>query len=253
MMRLENKVALVTGAGAGIGEQSCYRLAREGAAVAAMDLDEGAARRVAEAIRGEGGQALALGGDVSNEADCRAAVERTLSTWSRLDVLGNVAGIVYGGSLAEATEEQWQRSMDINAKGMWYLARLVLPRMLEQGGGSIVNIASVAGPFAVKNRGVYSVSKAAVIGLTKSLASDFVGQGIRCNAICPGTVESPSWHERVQSAPDPEEALRMMIARQPMGRVGRPEEIAAMMAYLASDEADYVTGQAFYVDGGMTM
>jgi 2-keto-3-deoxy-L-fuconate dehydrogenase len=143
--------------------------------------------------------------------------------------------------------------MDVNVRGMWNLCRLVVPLMVAQGRGSVINMASVAGPFAVKERGVYSVSKAAVIGLTKSLAIDHVGQGIRVNAICPGTVETPSWHDRVNKAPNPDQALKDFIARQPMGRVGRPDEVASLAAFLASDESAYMTGQALYIDGGMSM
>jgi len=143
--------------------------------------------------------------------------------------------------------------MDVNVKGIWNLCKLVVPLMVVAKGGSVINMASVAGPFAVKNRGVYSVSKAAVIGLTKSLAMDFIGNGIRVNAICPGTVETPSWHDRVNQSPDPKQAEKDFIARQPMGRVGQPWEIAALAAYLASDESTYMTGQALFLDGGMTM
>lgn len=251
--RLKGKIALVTGAGAGIGEAICRRFAAEGASVVAMDVRQAEAERVAAAASGLGAQAHALAGDVSRKADCQRAVEWTLQELKAIHVLCNVAGIVDGGSLVDAPEESWVRSMDINAKGMYYMCQLVVPQMVRQGGGSIVNMASVAGPFAVKNRGVYSATKAAVIGITKSLAADFVGESVRVNAICPGTVDSPSWRERVQQSPDPEQALKDFIARQPMGRVGRPEEIAALAAYLASDESAYMTGQAIAIDGGMTM
>ena len=253
MLRLKDKIALITGAGAGIGEESCYRFAREGAVIVALDLRENEAQRVADAVRSEGGTAHALAGDVSVQESCKKAVEWTRNTLGRIDVLFNVAGIVHGGTLVDATEDDWEIAMDVNVKGMFHMCRLTVPIMLDQDGGSIINVASVAGPFGVKDRGVYSVSKAAVIGLTKSLAMDFVSRGIRVNAICPGTVETPSWHERVRQSPHPDETLKMMIARQPMGRVGRPEEIAALAAYLASDESSYITGQAIYIDGGMTM
>ncbi len=253
MQRLRGKVALVTGAGAGIGEQICHRFTAEGATVAGLDRDADALRRVAEAIAARGATLHAIVGDISRWDDCRAAVEQVRERHGTIHALCNVAGIVDGGTLVDAGEESWQRSHDINLKGTWYLCKLALPIMVAGGGGSVVNIASVAGPFAVKDRGVYSVTKAAVVGLTKSLAIDFVGQGVRVNAICPGTVETPSWHQRVQQAPDPEQALREFIARQPMGRVGQPGEIAALAAYLAADESAYVTGQAIAIDGGMTM
>lgn len=253
MERLQGKVALVSGAGAGIGEHICYRFAREGAAVAGMDRDGQALERVAAAMAEEGHTLLTLTGDVSRREDCNRAADETREKLGAIHVLCNVAGVVDGGSLVNADEESWQRSHGINLDGAWYLCQRVVPMMVEQGGGSIINMASVAGPFAVKERGVYSVTKAGVIGLTKSLAIDHVGDGIRVNAICPGTVETPSWHERVNQSPDPEQALKDFIARQPMGRVGQPVEIAALAAYLAADESAYVTGQAIYIDGGMTM
>ena len=253
MERLKGKTAVVTGAGAGIGEAICLRLAREGATVVAMDRDKDAAEAVAAQAGREGGTAHALGGDVSSSQDCEAVHDWVQAQLGGTHVLCNVAGIVDGGTLVEADEESWRRTMDINMKGTYLMCRLFVPLMIASGGGSIVNISSVAGPFAVRNRGVYSVSKAGLIGLTKSLAADFVREGIRVNAICPGTVETPSWHERVKNAPDPEQAMKSFIARQPMGRVGQPEEIAALAAYLACDESAYMTGQAIAIDGGMTM
>ncbi len=253
MERLKGKTAVVTGAGAGIGEAICLRLAREGATVVAMDRDKDAAEAVAAQAGREGGAAHALGGDVSSSRDCEAVHDWVQAQLGGTHVLCNVAGIVDGGTLVEADEESWRRTMDINMKGTYLMCRLFVPLMIASGGGSIVNISSVAGPFAVRNRGVYSVSKAGLIGLTKSLAADFVREGIRVNAICPGTVETPSWHQRVKDAPDPERALKSFIARQPMGRVGQPEEIAALAAYLACDESAYMTGQAIAIDGGMTM
>ena len=253
MDRLKGKIALVSGAGAGIGEQICYRFTEEGAAVVALDLK---VRRVlfrSQGCKQRGGELLAVSGDVSKESDCKRAVEALRQRHGKLHALCNVAGIVDGGTLVAASEQSWQRSHDINVKGMWYLCRLAIPLLIESGGGSVINISSVAGPWAVKDRGVYSVTKAAVIGLTKSLAIDFIGQRIRVNAICPGTVETPSWHDRVNQAADPKQALKDFIARQPMGRVGQPQEIAALAAYLAADESAYMTGQAIAIDGGMTM
>ncbi len=253
MTRLTDKVALITGAGAGIGEASAIRFAREGARVVAFDRDRAGAERVAESIRAAGGQAHALEGDVSRESDCARAVEWTKSECGAIHVLFNVAGVVDSGTLVDASEETLRRAFDINVMGMFFMSRLAVPIMIAQGGGSILNVGSVAGPHAVKDRGVYCVTKAAVFGLTKSLAIDFVGQGVRCNVICPGTVETPSWHARVRQADNPEEALKMFIARQPMGRVGQPEEIAALAAYLAADESSFMTGQAINIDGGMSM
>ncbi len=255
MRRLEKKIALVTGAGAGIGEASCHRLAGEGATVVAMDLRLDAAERVAEAVKKAGGAAHAQGGDVAQAADCRRVVEWTKATVGAPHILCNIAGIVDTGTLLEATEESFDRSMNINVRGMWYMSKLVVPLMLKNGGGSVVNMCSVAGTFGVKDRGVYSISKAAVAGLTKSLAMDFISQGVRCNAICPGTVDTPSLHDRIRAVSEKmggeAAAMKMFVSRQPMGRLGRAEEIAALVAYLASDESAYMTGQLVFIDGGM--
>lgn len=248
MGRLDGKIALVTGAGAGIGEATCLRLAAEGATVVAMDLRAAAAQRVAQAA---GGKAHAQSGDVSKWEDCRRVVEWTRTNVGTPSVLCNIAGVVETGTLLEATEESFDRSMNINVRGMWYLCKLVVPLMLTAGGGSVVNMCSVAGLTGVKERGVYSISKAAVAGLTKSLAMDFITQGIRCNAVCPGTVDTPSLHDRMRATGDEAAAHKMFVARQPMGRLGRPEEIAALVAYLASDESAYMTGQTIFIDGGM--
>jgi 2-keto-3-deoxy-L-fuconate dehydrogenase len=218
-----------------------------------MDLDGPAAEDVAARIRQSGGTCHAMAGDVTRPEDGDRALAWVQESQGALHVLCNVAGVVESGTLVEASDESWRRTMEINLRGMFEMCRRLVPLMIAAGGGSIINISSVAGPFAVRERGVYSVSKAGVIGLTKSLAIDFIGEGIRANAICPGTVETPSWHARVKQAADPEQALRDFIARQPMGRVGQPEEIAALAAYLASDESAYMTGQALAIDGGMTM
>ena len=253
MKRLDGKVVLVTGAGAGIGEEICYRFAEEGAVIAAMDLKADQAQRVAEEVIRRGGQATAMGGNVVNREDCAAFVDRAVADYGAVHVLCNIAGIVATGTLLEASDEDWTQSMDINVRGAWQMCQLVVPHLLKQGGGSVINMASVAGPFGLKSRGVYSVSKAALVGLTKSLAMDFIEQKIRVNAICPGTVETPSWHGRVNQAEDPDQMLKDFIARQPLGRVGQPDEIAALAAYLAADESAYLTGQAIMIDGGLTL
>jgi NAD(P)-dependent dehydrogenase (short-subunit alcohol dehydrogenase family) len=256
MRRLEGKVALVSGAGAGMGEEICYRFVREGGQVVALDVNAAHAERTAATARklADGKPvAHAIGGDVRNADDCRKAVAFAREKLGVPHILCNIAGVVEMGTLLQASDASWDRSMDINVRGIWNLCRLVVPLMVEQKRGSVINMASVAGPFAVKERGVYSVSKAAVIGLTKSLAMDHVSQGVRVNAICPGTVETPSWHDRVNQAANPDQALKEFIARQPMGRVGRADEVAALAAYLASDESEYMTGQALFIDGGMTM
>jgi 2-keto-3-deoxy-L-fuconate dehydrogenase len=241
--RLAGKVALVTAAGQGIGRACAERFAREGARVFATDIR------------------LDLFGDVPFETrrlDVRdsAAITAFARELGGVDVLLNCAGFVHAGTVLECEEADWDFSFDLNVKSMYRTIRAFLPAMLERGGGSIVNMASAASSVkGVPSRFVYGASKAAVIGLTKSVAADFVTRGVRCNAICPGTVESPSLAQRIveqasaqgKSAADVEAAF---VARQPMGRIGRPEEIAALAAYLASDEAGFTTGQIHVIDGG---
>ena len=252
-VKLEKKTALISGAAAGIGETSARLFAREGARLVLVDLDAERLAALAAELEKAGTIVLEIAGDVTSPELARRAVERTLATFGRLDILFNVAGIVLGGTLVECTEEEWQRTMDVNLKSMFLLSRAAVPAMIQQGGGSIINMGSVAGPNGVANRGAYSVSKAGVIGLTKSLAADFVKEGIRCNCICPATVDTPSLRARIAGAPDPEAARRAFIARQPMGRIGRPEEIAALALFLASEDSRYMTGQALVMDGGMTL
>jgi NAD(P)-dependent dehydrogenase (short-subunit alcohol dehydrogenase family) len=168
-------------------------------------------------------------------------------------VLFNNAGIVPGGTVEETPLEDWDRALRVNLTSIYLCCREAIPIMKRQGGGVILNTASVAGLLGVKNRSAYSASKAGVVGLTKSIAIDYIGDGIRCNCLCPGTVDTPSWRRRVADSPDPEAALREMIARQPMGRVGTAEEIAALAAYLVSDEAAYTTGTAVFIDGGLSL
>jgi NAD(P)-dependent dehydrogenase (short-subunit alcohol dehydrogenase family) len=172
---------------------------------------------------------------------------------SRLDVLFNNAGIVLGGTAENTPLEEWEQTLRVNLTSMYLCCREAIPLMKRQGGGVILNTASVAGVLGVKDRFAYSASKAGVVGLTKSIAMDYIADGIRCNCLCPGTVDSPSWRRRVAQSPDPEAALRDMIARQPMGRVGTAEEIAALAAYLVSDEAAYTTGTAVFIDGGLSL
>jgi len=182
------------------------------------------------------------------------AVHSLAAEMPPLDVLCNVAGYVHHGSILECPEEDWDFSFDLNVKSMYRMIRAFLPAMLEHGGGSIINMASVASSLrGLPNRCVYGASKAAVIGLTKSVAADFIQQGIRCNCICPGTIESPSLEERINAFPDPVAARKAFIARQPIGRLGTAEEIAGMAVYLASDIAAYTTGTAMIVDGGVTL
>jgi NAD(P)-dependent dehydrogenase (short-subunit alcohol dehydrogenase family) len=252
-MRLRDKVALITGAGAGIGRAAALLFARAGARVAAADRDGETGRAVAEEIRTAGGEAVFVLVDVAESASVRAAVEAVVAQFGRLDILFNNAGIVLGGT-AETTEEgDWERTMAVNVRSVFLGCKYALPIMREQGGGVIVNTASVAGLAGVRDRAAYSASKAAVVGLTKSIAIDYVGENIRANCICPGTVDTPSLHQRIAATGDAVAGRQAFIARQPMGRLGTAEEIAQLALYLASDESGYMTGSAVVIDGGLSL
>ncbi|MDP6474979.1 MAG: SDR family oxidoreductase [Alphaproteobacteria bacterium] len=244
--RLHGKTALITAAGQGIGWATALAFAREGAAVWATDINEAALATLAEETPGIITRRL----DVMDADGISACVSEV----GALDVLFNCAGIVHNGSILDCSEADWELSFDLNVRSMYRIIRAALPAMLAKGGGSIVNVASVASNVkGVPNRFLYGTTKAAVIGLTKAVAADFVGQGIRCNAICPGTVQTPSLDERINAFDDPIAARAAFTARQPMGRLGTAQEIAALAVYLASDEAAYMTGTQAIIDGGMTV
>ncbi|MDE9449972.1 SDR family oxidoreductase [Aliiroseovarius sp. Z3] len=243
--RLAGKKTLITAAGQGIGRTTAELWAAEGAQVIASDINDDA---LAELDAIDGITALKL--DVT-DAD---AVEAAVADMGTLDVLFNCAGYVANGTILECTEKDWDFSFDLNVKAMYRLIKLTLPDMLDQGGGSIINMSSVASSLkGVPNRFAYCASKAAVIGITKSVAADYVTRGIRCNAICPGTVDSPSMHGRLRATGNYDQALSDFIARQPMGRIGTPEEIAALALYLASDDSAFTTGQTHAIDGGWSI
>jgi 2-keto-3-deoxy-L-fuconate dehydrogenase len=247
--RLAGKTALVTAAGQGIGRATALAFAREGARVFATDIDE---RGLAELAGVEGITTRRL--DVTDAA----AIAALVPALPPLSVLFNAAGFVHHGTILDCDEADWDFSFELNVRSMYRVIRAALPAMLELGGGSIINVASVAGSVkAVPNRFVYGTTKAAVVGLTKSIAADFITRGIRCNAICPGTVESPSLAQRIESqaragGQTVEQVRAAFVARQPMGRLGRPEEIAALAVYLASDESAFTTGTVQISDGGLS-
>jgi 2-keto-3-deoxy-L-fuconate dehydrogenase len=242
---LAGKTALVTAAAQGIGRATALAFAAEGAEVMATDIN---IDRLEDLAGTPGISVRRL--DVLDAQ----AVNSLAAEMPPLDVLCNVAGYVHHGSILECPEEDWDFSFDLNVKSMYRMIRAFLPAMLEAGGGSIINMASVASSMrGLPNRCVYGSSKAAVIGLTKSVAADYIQQGIRCNCICPGTIESPSLDERINAFADPVAARKAFIARQPIGRLGTPEEIAGMAVYLASDISAYATGTMMVVDGGVTL
>lgn len=242
--RLQDKRALVTAAAQGIGEAIARSFAAAGADVLATDVN---AAKLAELAGVEGLRTAEL--DVLDTAAIAALVDAE----GPFDVLVNCAGMVHHGSVLDCSEDDWQRSLDLNITSMYRTCRAVLPGMLTLGGGSIVNISSICAHKGLPNRLAYSATKAAVDGFSKALAADFVGQGVRCNTVRPGTVQTPSLNERINAFDDPVAARRAFIERQPMGRVGEPSEIAAIALYLASDESVFTTGALFNVDGGMSI
>jgi 2-keto-3-deoxy-L-fuconate dehydrogenase len=247
-MRLEGKTALITAAGQGIGRASALAMAAEGAQVWATDVNA----KLLDSYAGMPNiRALPL--DVLD----KAAIRQVIADMPALDVLFNCAGFVHAGTALQATDEEWEFAFNLNVRSQFWTIQAALPRMLAnsggKGGGSIINMASVVSIKGLPNRFVYGASKAAVIGLTKSVAADYVMQGVRCNCICPGTVDTPSLQDRINVYEDPAQARRNFIARQPMGRLAQAHEIAPVVTFLASDESAFVTGQHYNIDGGMTI
>jgi 2-keto-3-deoxy-L-fuconate dehydrogenase len=243
--RLAGKTALITAAGQGIGRATALAMAREGAQVIATDVNP----KLLESLAGTTGVSTRVL-DVLDDA----AVKMTIDDLPPLSILFNCAGFVHNGTILECDAADWNFSFNLNVRAMYMTIRCALPGMLRNGGASIVNMASVAGSIkGIPNRFAYGASKAAVIGLTKAVAADFVTKGIRCNAIAPGTVDTPSLDERIRAYADPVEARKAFIARQPMGRLAKPEEIAPVVVFLASDESAFATGNVYSVDGGMTI
>jgi 2-keto-3-deoxy-L-fuconate dehydrogenase len=246
MFRLDGKTCVVTAAGKGIGEAIALACAEAGADVLATSTGEASLASLAKAHSAIRTQRL----DVLDGP----AIKAFAATLDRVDVLVNCAGMVHNGTILDCEEDDWRLAFDMNVRSMYRLTKALLPTMIAGGGGSIVNIASVAGGLkGVPDRFVYGCTKAAVIGLTKGIAVDFIAQGIRCNAICPGTVDTPSLTRRMLAQRDPEKARAQFVARQPMGRLGRPDEIAALAVYLASDDAGFTTGAVHVIDGGFTL
>ncbi len=244
--RLAGKIALVTAAGQGIGQATARAFAEEGATVWATDVNEQALAALSQDRPSIRPRRLDVR-DTQEIAACAAEV-------GTIDILFNCAGYVHHGNILDCSEKDWDFSFDLNVKSMYRTCRAFLPSMLKAGKGNIINMSSAASSIkAAPNRFVYGSTKAAVIGLTKAIAADFIRSGIRCNAICPGTVQSPSLEQRIAAQGDVEKVRSEFVARQPMGRIGRPEEIAALAVYLASDESSYTTGQIHIIDGGFSL
>ena len=246
MGRLEGKEVIITAAGQGIGKATAITFHNEGANVTATDINE----KTLSDLNKEYPNIKVNKLDSTKNDDVRSFI----NSFNNIDVLFNAVGFVHHGTILECDEKDWDFSFDTNIKSMYFMCKAALPTMIKNNGGSIINVASVASSIkGLPNRFVYGASKAAIIGLTKSIASDFVKQKIRCNAIAPGTVFTPSWEDRVKQSPDPVKAKKDFIARQPMGRLGTAQEIADFAIYLASDESTFTTGNTFSVDGGMTI
>lgn len=243
-MRLQGKTALVTAAGQGIGRASALALAADGAQVLATDVSA----RLLESYAGVANVRTRVL-DVMD----RAAIDACIAGMDRIDVLFNCAGFVHNGTIEQATDAEWDFAFNLNCRSQFWAVQSALPRMVQSGGGSIINMASVCSVKGLPSRFIYTASKAAVVGITKSVAIDYVSKGIRCNAICPGTVDTPSLGDRINAYDDPVLARKNFIARQPMGRLAQAHEIAPLVVFLASDESMFVTGQLYNIDGGMTI
>jgi 2-keto-3-deoxy-L-fuconate dehydrogenase len=243
--RLVGKTAFITAAGQGMGRAAALTFAREGARVWASDLNP---KPLGDLEGNEGIRTRVL--DVTDEA----AIAKAAKEVGEIDILFNCAGIVQNGTILDAAPKDWDLGFDVNVKSMYLVSRAFLPGMLKKGRGSIINMSSVASSLrGLPNRFIYGASKAAVVGLTKAIAADFVRQGIRCNAIAPGTVDTPSLQGRINSYADPAQARKDFVARQPMGRLGTVDDITGILVYLASDESLFATGNVFSIDGGMTI
>ncbi len=252
-MRFRGKVVLITGAGVGIGRAAAVRFGKEGAKVAINSLTPTNGQQTLRLLQEARGQGIYIQGDVSITADARRIVEETVKAFGRIDILVNNAGIVLPGRVDNISEEDWDRTIAVNLKGVYLVSKYTIPEMRKIGGGVIVLNASVVAIKGVKDRGAYTASKGGVLALTKAMAADYLSENIRVNCVCPGTTYTPSLERRIQAFADPEKARVDFIARQPMGRLGKDEEIAAAILFAASDEAAFMTGANIAIDGGMTI
>jgi meso-butanediol dehydrogenase/(S,S)-butanediol dehydrogenase/diacetyl reductase len=251
-MRLKDKVSLITGGGSGIGRAAALLFAQEGALIAIADKRGASAHKVAAECSAKGAQAIGVEADVSKAADVKRMIDATLAKFGRLDVLVNNAGYGIAGSVVETDEADWDALIAVNVRGVFLCSKYAIPVMQRNGGGVIVNTASVVAAVGIANRAAYCASKGAVAALTRAIAIDHVGDNIRCNAVAPGTIETPYFDDILKKSADPDGTRKALAARQLLGRLGTPEEIAAGILFLASDESRFATGTILTLDGGMT-
>lgn len=251
-MRLKGKVALITGAGSGIGRASAIRFAQEGARVVVVDWKPEGGHETVARIRAQGGEAIFVQADVSRDEDARRMVQMAVQTYGGLHVLMNNAAIQVFGTIPETSEADWHRVMDVNLKGVYLGCKYAIPQMIAQGGGSIINMSSALGLVGDPDLPAYGATKGGILAMTRSMAQAHGRQGIRVNAICPGDVETPIVVEYFEHQPDPAEARRRVAAEYALGRIAQPEEIANVALFLASDESSFITGTYIVVDGGLT-
>jgi len=251
-MSLDSKITLVTGAGSGIGEAIALRFGKAGAYVYVVDINEAAGRNTADRIVADGGQASFHSLDVSDPKACEALAEHVLRESGRLDVLVNNAGVGHVGTILQTTSADLDRLYAVNVRGVFNLSRAFVASMIEQGSGSIINMASIGGIVGITDRAAYTTTKFAVVGLTKAMALDHARTGVRINCICPARVETPFVKARIAEYPDPQKAYQEMAMSQPVGRMATPDEIAAAALYFAQDESAFVTGSAFIIDGAFS-
>jgi len=253
MGRVAGKAAIVTGAAAGIGRACALALAREGAAVAVADVDEAGGADTVAAIRSGGGEAFFRRADVGVSADVRDLVRQSADRWGRLGILVNNAGVAISGSVTEIGEEEWERVLSVNLSGVWRGMRFAIPEMLRTGGGSVINTSSVQSVIGFRGWAGYAASKGGINSLTRQAAVDYAAQGIRVNAVLPGTILTPMNERILASSPDPSRIERDWLSMHPVGRLGQPEEVAAVVVFLGSDESSFVTGELIRVDGGLVV